>query len=167
MNNVKENNIMQKHYIIEDNLDFKTELTDKTISDNNSRCLISQQVLTRSHITLPCSHKFNYIPLYNEVCQQKMKNVYKVMVLKINQLKCPYCRNVFDILLPYLPSEIDEKKTGVNFPPKYCMALGIECDWVNKSGKNKGVKCTKDAQYIDATCYCKLHYKRTQIVNQQ
>ena len=70
MNNVKENNIMQKHYIIEDNLDFKTELTDKTISDNNSRCLISQQVLTRSHITLPCSHKFNYIPLYNEVCQQ-------------------------------------------------------------------------------------------------
>ena len=156
---------MNKVYVIEDDLDFKTEIglndyDSNSIDENNSFdiCLISKQPLTRTHIILQCNHKFNYMPLYNEICNQKMKNVYTVRTLHVNQIKCPYCRNVCDELLPYLPSEIDEKKTGVNFPSKYCMKSCIECDWINK----KGAKCSKLAIYIYSNGYCKLHHTKIQ-----
>lgn len=163
---------MNKIYIIEDNLDFKSEMLkneNNTICENNTlcennkldSCLISQQPLTKTHITLPCNHKFNYMPLYNETCNQKKKNVYIFRALKVNQIKCPYCRTVFDELLPFFPSEINEKNTGVNYPFKYCMKSDIECDWVNK----KGIKCVKQALYIHTKCYCKLHHKRLQNIN--
>ena len=152
---------MNKIYVIEDNLDFKTEMKKNNTSidkNNNNICLISQQPLTRTHITLQCTHTFNYMSLYNEVCNQKMKNVYTVSALYVNQIKCPYCRTVFDVLLPYLPSECSEKKTGVNHPLKYCMKMEIECDWMNKTGKYKGSKCTKPSRYIDdINSYCKSH----------
>jgi len=148
---------MNNTYIIEDNLDFKKEMNNSMDTNNIIEiCLITQQKLTKSHISLPCSHKFNYIPLFKEVCSQKMKNVYTTSTLEVNQIKCPYCRTVFDTILPYLPSEVDEKKIGVNYPLKYCMKLDIECDWVNK----KGVKCVKQARHIDEKCYCKLHHTK-------
>ena len=152
-------------YVIEDNLDFKSELNNSNNENNADVCLISQQQLTKSHIMLPCSHKFNYMPLFNEIYTQKKKNMYAGAALKVNQIKCPYCRVKFDELMPYLPGECSEKTTGVNYPFKYCMKLRIECDWINKTGKNKGIKCSKDALYLDVNCYCKTHYHKINKIN--
>jgi len=165
-------NYTNMNYIIEDNLDFKTALCDDAELDINV-CLISQQVLTKSHINLPCEHKFNYIPLYNELCKQKQKSTFESRTLKVNQLKCPYCRTVYEKILPYIPSERIEKTSGVNYPFKYCMDNNIKCDWVKC-----GTKCDKTALYIGTTStnstnaigtnaigtnsYCKKHYLKVQ-----
>ena len=149
MNNLK--------YVIEDNLDFKTAMMDVDV-DEAHICLISQQPLTKSHIKLPCLHAFNYMSLYKEVHKQKLsKNAFEPCKLKINQIKCPYCRTVIDQLLPYISGECADKICGVNYPLKYCMKNGVECDWVNKSTNHK---CVKAAHFIDNLSYCKAHYKK-------
>ena len=144
-------------YIIEDNLDFKTAINNDLTEDEET-CLISQQILTKSHIKLPCGHKFNYMPLYNELYKQKQKNHYETCNLKINQLKCPYCRKVCDNILPYIQSECIEKTHGVNYPFKYCMKNIVECEWNQKNN----TKCCKEAQFINDASYCKLHYMKVQ-----
>ena len=161
------------NYIIEDNLDFQSALlNDEELEP--ACCLISQQPLTKSHITLPCKHTFNYKPLFKEIYVQKtIRNMYESARLKLNQLKCPYCRSISEFLLPYLPSEELEKKNGVNSPSKYCMPCNIECDWSipgkskqgqNKPGKSTPVKnkCLKPACYIGSVNYCKTHYLKVQ-----
>ncbi len=162
MNNANMNNA-NMNYIIEDNLDFKSALFDDNDLDTDSNiCLISQQKLTRSHISLPCEHKFNYMPLYNEIYKQKQKNLFEVCNLGVNQIKCPYCRTVFDKLLPYIPSECVLKSNGVNYPFKYCMENTIKCQW-QKIKNTCIIKCNKVAQYMGANemganDYCKTHY---------
>jgi len=141
--------------LIEGNLDFKNAIYIDIINNvSNEICLLSHQQLTKSHIKLPCTHSFNYIPLFNEVSIQKtIKNSYETTRLRINQMKCPYCRTVFDNIMPYIPSESQEKKLGVNYPMKYCMEYNIHCDWSKKR------KCTKNAMYIgEEFSYCKTHY---------
>lgn len=168
------------NYIIEDELDFKTEMekikmetctseniimknmimetSENMIMDTSENiklhtCTITQQPLTKSHIILPCSHKFNYIPLFNEVCLQKTKkNVYDTDHLSINQIKCPYCREISNNILPFIPSETTTKFNGVNYPFKYSMKQRFKCDWKN---------CIKDSYYIGEKCYCMLHYKKS------
>ena len=68
-------------------------------------CLITKEKLHPNHITLNCKHKFNYLPLYNEVVNQKNKqtNTYEVTKLSSNQIKCPYCRIITNKLLPHIP----------------------------------------------------------------
>ena len=105
-------------YIVEDNIDFFAEL-NKSSSNNNiiidnenendnendlslEKCLISNKPLDKNHIKLQCNHTFNFIPLYLEIKQQKtIKNFNEIVLLKKNQLKCPYCRNIQSKLLPY------------------------------------------------------------------
>jgi len=147
-------------YIIEGNLDFKTAMTSDITEDEEETCLISQQLLTKTHIKLPCGHKFNYMPLYNELYKQKQKNHYETCTLKVNQIKCPYCRSVFDNILPYIQSECTEKTHGVNYPFKHCMKNLIECEWIQK---NK-TKCCKEAQFINDKSYCKLHYMKQETI---
>jgi len=145
------------NYIIEDNLDFKAAL-GKDSDEENSICLISQQPLTKSHIQLPCKHTFNYKPLYKEIYMQKtVRNMYETVRLKINELKCPYCRSVSDHLLPYLPNEEPERKHGVNGPTKYCMPYTHSCEWFTIDNEND---CTKPACYIGTVNYCKTHYQK-------
>jgi len=146
------------NYIIEDNLDFKAAMENDSVEENTI-CLISQQPLTKSHIQLPCKHAFNYKPLYKEFYIQKtVRNMYETVRLKINELKCPYCRSVSEQLLPYLPSEEPERKNGVNSPTKYCMPYTLVCEW---STPNKDKVCAKPACYIDSVSYCKTHYLKT------
>lgn len=149
------------NYIIEDNLDFKMALLldDESFANDTEGgvCLITQQPLTNSHIKLPCSHAFNYMALYKELVIQKTKNSYETTHLKIFQIKCPYCRNVSDNLLPYLPSECTRMVNGVNSPTKYCMPYLVTCH-----GKIKEKPCPFNACYIGETSYCKRHYLKTQ-----
>jgi hypothetical protein len=148
------------NYIIEDNLDFKAALLLDDDASNDTEggvCLITQQPLTNSHIKLPCSHAFNYMALYKELVIQKTKNSYETTHLKVFQIKCPYCRNVSDNLLPYLPSECTRMVNGVNSPTKYCMPYLVTCH-----GKIKEKPCPFNACYIGETSYCKRHYLKTQ-----
>ena len=103
---------MKKKYTIEGNIDFFSELyksldvaedTNKKESDNNL-CLISKLPLTDKFVKLKCGHKFNYVPLYNDIVNHKLKfnNMESTQShLKNNQIRCPYCRTVQTELLPY------------------------------------------------------------------
>lgn len=136
------------NYIIEDGIDFYKELNECDVDDNQDEtCLISHEPLIRQQtVKLLCGHKFNYLPLFNEIySQKKCLNVLEVKRLSINQLKCPYCRNIQNKLLPYIP-QIDGVKRvyGVNSPEKWEMKNYLcECNYVYKSGKKKGLVCGK------------------------
>ena len=70
--------------------------------------------------------------------------------MSINQIKCPYCRNIQDKILPYLSDAV--KVHGVNYPLKYCMYLHT-CNYAYKSGKKKGQYCNKKCNNTK----CSLH----------
>ena len=62
--------------------------------ESSEKCLISNELLTCNYITLECNHKFNYIELFNEVVEQKTKKMLDNSKLKLNEVKCPYCRTI-------------------------------------------------------------------------
>ena len=118
------------NYEIEDNVDFYKLLNMDSNENNmnfdlsnNNLCLITYEHLTENSISLPCNHNFNFLPLYNEVYnQKKMNNKYlDIARLKINQIMCPYCRNISNNLLPYIPYKNVKIIRGVNSPEKFCM----------------------------------------------
>ena len=160
------------NYIIENNIDFFGELNNELDdeSEQTEKCLLTHLPLEENYITLDCQHKFNYLPIYNEVVNQKMSNNYlETTYLSINQIKCPYCRTITDKLLPYIEHENVLYKRGVNFPMKYCLKIHT-CQWVIKSGKNRNSICGKSALKTENCTYCSSHlqlYKCKQIkVNQ-
>lgn len=113
-------------YKIEGGIDFFAELyksldieenNEKTEEDDN-KCLITNELLTDKFIKLNCGHKFNYIPLYNDIVNHKKK--FNNMEgtngkLHINEIRCPYCRNKQNNLLPYYEELGLAKINGVNF----------------------------------------------------
>ena len=159
------------NYSIEGNIDFYKELLEsvcettldekKDEKKEDELCLITQQPLEEHFIVLDCNHKFNYLPLFHEVKRQKSKqyvwNQYDPVRLKINEIKCPYCRQVQPKLLPYvkIPGNLTISY-GVTFPEKYRMDR-IECPAIFKSGKRKGQRCGKGCSKNDG--FCKLHMK--------
>ena len=53
---------------------FRQILQDNTNETNTEDlCLITNENLEDNYIKLKCGHKFNYLPLYNEVVHQKKK----------------------------------------------------------------------------------------------
>ena len=147
--------------IIEDNLNFKLEL--KKMYDYNDDihdlCLIGRVELTKSHIILVCNHKFNYIPLFDDIVKQKKIRRFNNNDLEVNQFRCPYCRIIHNEILPYIPTEKKEKLIGINYPHSCRMKHHIMCEWVGTKGSTKGIKCKNDANYIGGTSYCSNHYK--------
>jgi hypothetical protein len=145
---------MKKKYTIEGNVDFFAELyksldvnedTNKNESDNNL-CLISKLPLTEKFIQLTCGHKFNYIPLYNDIVNHKLKfnNMESTQShLKINQIRCPYCRTVQNDLLPYYDDIPGVKKLHkVNY---------VDLDIVN----NENIVPNS---YMSSTGHCTYNY---------
>ena len=92
-------------YIIEGGVDFYDELYKSldVVDDNASeetKCLITNMILEEDYVKLKCGHKFNYIPLYNELKKQKKNcNVDNYHANKL-LIKCPYCRSFQAELLP-------------------------------------------------------------------
>lgn len=149
------------NYIVENNIDFYKELnTNNSIDDLSNICLLTHQPLEQNYIKLECNHTFNYIPIYKEICHQKYsKNNYlETCYLSINEIKCPYCRNINSKLLPYINMPDVELKHGVNMPIKYSMQL-FNCQWKFKSGKNKNCLCNKNAYINNDNTYCANHHK--------
>lgn len=148
------------NYILEDNISFFDELKKEINEDSDlsNSCLISRMPLDNNKICLPCGHSFNLFPLYLEIVSQKSSYLYKGHKY-INQIKCPYCRQFHDILLPHI--KINSKMkfiAGVNTPEKYSMPFH-KCNYQIKGGKNKGKVCNKSAFYKNEHCFCNLHHK--------
>jgi sarcosine oxidase delta subunit len=134
---------------------FNEELLKMICTDDvdDECCLIDGDALENNHITLKCGHKFNYFNIFNEVkCQKTVKNNKEIQHLKKSQIKCPYCRNIQNGILPHI--EGYEKIKNVNTPEKYVMKNN-KCNYVFKSGKRKGLSCNKGCYYDN----CKQHIK--------
>ena len=121
--------------------------------NDNSLCLISNTILEKNYITLNCNHKFNYIPLYYELIYQKKKKILDNKNLKINEIKCPYCRKITPNLVPYYKFYDVKKLSGINYPEKYCMKIN-ECSYIKNN-----IKCTNNACYTKYGLYCNKHFK--------
>jgi len=116
-------------YQIEGDIDFYQELfhslKDEDEEENGSTslkeenlCLITNTCLTENFVKLKCGHSFNYLPLYKDILNHKNKFNHmeiKDAVLKISQIRCPYCRTIHNNLIPFIEMEGVEKKHGVNF----------------------------------------------------
>ena len=126
---------------------------------NNDKCLISGDKLSDNHITLKCNHAFNYIPLLKEVITQKTtKNVLSITTLRKSEIQCPYCRTIQRKLLPYVPTkEYPSPILNVNSPLQLCMEIHT-CEWIYKSGKNKGNTCNAGAYQHNSAVYCHKHH---------
>lgn len=157
-------------YNIEGGIDFYAELyksldieDDNKIDDKNY-CLISNQILIEKHVIMDCGHKFNYIPLYNDLVNHKQK--FNGMEggngkLNSNQLRCPYCRKKQNELLPYYEELGLKKIHGVNF---------YDPNVKNSYSNHNGVKCsyqipspnfdeTKPESDMNKKCYpCNYSY---------
>tara|TARA_A100001015_G_scaffold321046_1_gene449822 strand:- start:444 stop:1052 length:609 start_codon:yes stop_codon:yes gene_type:complete len=137
------------------------ELLNNDIEKNKNICLISQEIINDSInlIKLPCGHTFDYKNLFNEIKNQKYY-FYKVDSenMKSDTIKCPYCRKVFNNLLPF--HEIDNicRIRNINSPNSKIMPL-YKCQWKFKSGKNKDKLCNCSANFYKNGYYCEKHHK--------
>jgi len=100
--------------IEQSNGETKTGENDKT--KEPTLCLISNMPLTENFVQMKCGHKFNYIPLYNDILNHKKKfNIMEHQSLKNIEIRCPYCRKVQQELLPYHKYPGVKEVHGVNY----------------------------------------------------
>ena len=148
----------KRSYVVEGGVNFFEELMKQTPTNISSKeeekCLITDASLTEYFVELSCGHKFNYLPLYEEVKYQKLnKHCLEVTRLNPCEIKCPYCRKIQMSLLPYHESlEHNAPKIyGVN---SYVAPLATTlsktvikkpapatCKQILKTGINKGAPC--------------------------
>ena len=138
----------------EEGINFSNELLNLLSNEKIEEdiCLISRNKLKEDYVKLKCGHKFNYEELLNEIKIQRKKNNNEVQKLKKTQIKCPYCRNIQNTLLPY--NEKYEKIKYVNWSGT--IDNYKSCISIIKSGKRKGEMCGCKAKYGD---YCGRHKK--------
>ena len=162
-------------YKIEGGLDFFAELyksldteeSNEKTEDDKNKCLITNQELTDKFITLNCQHKFNYVPLYNDLVNHKNKFNHMEgshSKLNINQIRCPYCRKKQTDLLPYYEELGLEKVNGVNFydpnlknlHSNYNYTTHIcEFKWSNTNYDPNKPESQLNLKYLNhKSCYC-------------
>ena len=159
-----------KNYKIEGNIDFFSELyksldieenEQKTMDDDNL-CLISGIPLTDHFVKMNCGHKFNYVPLFNDIKnhKQKFNNMEgNTSHLKHDEIRCPYCRSRQKDLLQYIEDFGLPKIHGVNFndpnrkaSPQYTSHTHKPCEFLtpninyDPSGNNPIEKGTPYSQ---------------------
>tara|TARA_B100000780_G_scaffold85409_1_gene58589 strand:+ start:7814 stop:8434 length:621 start_codon:yes stop_codon:yes gene_type:complete len=119
-------------------------------------CLIINEKLEENNIKLCCGHKFNYVGLYNEVVYQKTRKLLDNSQLKLNEIKCPYCRRITGKLLPFYKYYSVKQIRGVTYPEVDSIKL-YECGHV-KNGK----KCLKSGCKTRNGILCNKHltYKK-------
>jgi hypothetical protein len=116
-------------YKLENNIDFYKELysslyegnvieTTNDVDNNVDLCLISNLPLKDCFVKLKCGHKFNYEPLYKDIFNHKKRfnNLEQSKnKLGLQQIRCPYCRNIQNELLPFYEDLGLPKEIGVNY----------------------------------------------------
>ena len=124
MSSLDNNNIINYNF-----LNLLDEVPD-TSENGDNYCLISKEQLLPNNITLSCGHKFNYIPLFLEIFNQKfMVNKYKSRQGAPEYYACPYCRHKEMKILPEY-SETDVNLTKIykvnSQDPTYTLFMGSE-----------------------------------------
>ena len=127
---------------------------DNESYESNEKCLISDELLQNNYITLECKHKFNYLELYNEIVEQKTKKLLDNSKLKLNEIKCPYCRAITKNILPYFKYYNTKIIKGVNHPPDLSIKLN-ECQYIEKNSE----LCRKNACTTKFGVLCNNHVK--------
>ena len=161
------------NYIIEGNFDFYKELyeslddSDNNIDESSAQvCLISNTPLTKHFVELECKHAFNYVPLFKDLVNHKTKfSSLDTHRLKVNEIRCPYCRNKQGCVLPYIEEIGLPKEHGVNWINMDLMSttnvvdlkLG-QCCWGNGNECSAIHVLTNGTTNMD---YCYYHYKLT------
>lgn len=136
-----------ENFIIQNTNDFNNYLMqlislEESTDESENKCLITGEPLNKHSVTLMCKHSFNYVPLINEIRNQKKINSLEVTHLRAYHIKCPYCRNIQNGVIPYCPEVFNIKLKGINWPPAK-LYRGNKCEAIYKSGKRKGEVCNK------------------------
>ena len=135
------------NYIIEDNFDFFKELNETTTKSSEvNNCMISHLPLTYNSITLPCKHSFNYLSIYTELSLHNNKQ----------NISCPYCREISNMLIPFIPLPNVKKIIGVNSPEKKCLPAP-KCEFKLKTG----IKCERNGLESKEGIFCTKHNKHS------
>ncbi len=138
------------------------DVVSGNVASPQNVCLITNEKLEDNSIKLECNHEFNYLSLYNEVIYQKTKKLLDNSRLKINEMKCPYCRNITKMLLPFYKYYSVVPVRGVTYPEEFSMKFH-ECQHVNvKNGK----KCASSACITDNGIFCNKHISATKKENE-
>jgi hypothetical protein len=161
------------NYVIEGNFDFYKELyeslddSDNNIDEQSAQvCLITNTPLTKHFVELECKHAFNYVPLFKDLVNHKTKfSTLDTHRLKVNEIRCPYCRNKQGNVLPYIEEIGLPKEHGVNWINMDLMSttnivdlkLG-QCCWGNGNECSAIHVLTNGTTNMD---YCYYHYKLT------
>lgn len=164
-------------YKIEGDINFYEELYKYLDEPENevdlNVCLITNKPLEENYVTLSCNHKFNYDAIYNDILNHKKKyNSMERNTVKATQIRCPYCRNVQNKLLP--SKEGYKNVHGVNYynetqeleSLKYCnypnnVTEGI-CNY--KYSNAPHINCHNNyvkLMVFDQKHYCLTHYNVT------
>jgi hypothetical protein len=148
-----------------DYLDQVSIVDDNTININ-TKCLISHDDLDSYGIELSCGHKFNYIPLINDIFKQIF------VFAKINNIFfcCPYCRQIEKKILPYYKElnvikiynvNCEDKKYKININQRYDNKLEKKCGKCCYNLASK-IECLNNDVYeyiINDKFYCLRHLK--------
>lgn len=139
-----------------DNMQIDNLIETNDHNQSYNQCLISDKTLDENHITLDCNHKFNYIPLFDEIKSQKFtKNYFDINKPLLHQIKCPYCRTITSKLLPYFSAIHDVKINGVNYNNKFPKIQLHTCEHIwPKLNKN----CGDNACKTEYGCLCNKHF---------
>jgi len=161
---------MAKNYIIENgnDIDFYEELyksLNETLPETDEDlCLITNLPLTDNFINLECNHKFNYVPLYNDILNHKKTfNRLERRILKSDEIRCPYCRNIQTTLLPYHEMSNVKQVHGVNyFDDSLEKAQKIDpIAYIQGKCANVAAVCSNTYVKLfnsDGKTYCSQHY---------
>jgi hypothetical protein len=150
-------------YKIEDDLSFFEELEKEDIpSSTDNICYISNLPLEEQHITLKCGHKFNSYYIFTEFFNKRFERFMYIQpkLLAIN-LKCPYCRNIQNEVIPYYEQKGVSKIYGIN---------DADCDDFHNNWLCQYIKKTKQICHSNCTMpfketgiyYCEKHYNSIQ-----
>ena len=154
MDNLLNSNLLFYNLLNEEDTESSRD-KDENMEELNT-CLITDMPLENNYITLECGHNFNYIPLHNEVVYQKMKKILDNSRLKIYEIKCPYCRNITNKLLPFYKYYDVKQLKGVNYPVHLTMDIQ-KCEYIDK----KNIKCNNNACITKNGIFCNKHFKYT------
>jgi hypothetical protein len=161
------------NYIIEGGFDFYKELYESldnsgnhTEDENVQVCLITNMPLIKHFVELECKHTFNYIPLFKDLVNHKTKfSSLDSQRLRMNEIRCPYCRNKQNSLLPYIEELDMPKQHGVNWINLEAMSTQSvsdlkvgQCSWGDGHECNAIHVLTNGITNMD---YCYYHYKQT------
>uniref|UniRef100_A0A6C0KXK0 RING-type domain-containing protein n=1 Tax=viral metagenome TaxID=1070528 RepID=A0A6C0KXK0_9ZZZZ len=146
---------------------FKMLDDDEKNETSQNLCLITNEPLTENYVTLECNHKFNYLPLFNDVKNHKKNfNKLETYALRQNEIRCPYCRNTQTKLLPcYEGINTSMKVIGVNVMPEPPQGyeIGTCCYYSVDFIKHKYCSINVKLLDFDNKTYCTPHYNSVQM----